>query len=98
MVDPFENVFGNTGELRVVQFLLPLGDYNADMDDIAVGSDVPRPELDVIVRKLLNWHVLKTVGKDHYALDKESGFVAVFEDLNNRLIEQMLGEETAPRL
>ena len=43
-------------------------------------------------------NVLKITSKhgnaNYYALNENSGFIEAFENLNNRIIEQMLGEET----
>ncbi|MCX6676974.1 MAG: hypothetical protein NTU95_03395 [Methanothrix sp.] len=102
MVVPFEKVFGDTSELRVIQFLLPMKDYEFNISDLARGSGVSRQALNSVVRKLLKWHVLKVVSKrsnaNYYAFDKDSGFLGAFEDLNNYVIEQMLGEETLAKM
>ena len=102
MVVPFEKIFGDTSELRVIQFLMPMKDYEFNISDLARGSGVSRQVLNSVVRKLLKWHVLKIVSKhsnaNYYALDKDSGFLGAFEDLNNCIIEQMLGEETLTKI
>jgi DNA-binding Lrp family transcriptional regulator len=102
VVVPFEKVFGDTSELRVIQFLLPMKDYEFNISDLARGSGVSRQALNSVVRKLLKWHVLKVVSKrsnaNYYAFDKDSGFLGAFEDLNNYIIEQMLGEETLTKI
>lgn len=102
MVVPFEKVFGDTSELRVIQFLLPMSDYEFNISDLARGSGVSRQALNSVVRKLLKWHVLKIVGKrsnaNYYALDKDSGFIQALEDLDNCIIEQMLGQETLTKI
>ncbi|HSD57186.1 MAG TPA: hypothetical protein VLB04_03310, partial [Methanotrichaceae archaeon] len=50
-----------------------------------------------IVKKFLKWGLMKvasTHGKTkYYSLNENSDFIEVFESLNNRLIEQMLGED-----
>ncbi|MHB8117908.1 MAG: hypothetical protein ACYDHX_04150 [Methanothrix sp.] len=102
MVVPFEKVFGDTSELRVIQFLLPMRDYEFNISDLARGSGVSRQALNSVVRKLLKWRVLTVVSKrsnaNYYAFDKDSGFLGAFEDLNNYIIEQMLGEETLTKI
>lgn len=102
MVVPFEKVFGDTSELRLIQFLLPMKDYEFNISDLARGSGVSRQALNNVVRKLLKWHVLKVVSKhsnaNYYAFDKDSGFLRAFEDLDNSIIEQMLGEETLSKI
>lgn len=102
MVVPFEKIFGDTSELRVIQFLLPMKDYEFNISDLARGSGVSRQALNSVVRKLLKWRVLKVVSKrsnaNYYAFDKDSGFLGAFEDLDNYIIEQMLGEETLTKM
>lgn len=67
------------------------------MSELAEGADVSRQALNNVVRKLLKWNVLKIKSKHlnayYYSLNEDSGFVEVFENLNNRIIEQILGEE-----
>jgi hypothetical protein len=54
--------------------------------------------INIVVKKLLKWNLLKITSKHgnayYYALNENSGFIEAFENLNNRIIEQMLGEET----
>lgn len=98
MSAPFEKIFGDTSELRVIQFLLPMNGLEFNISDMARGADVSRQALNNVVKKLLKWNVLKITSKhgnaNYYALNKNSGFIEAFENLNNRIIEQMLGEET----
>jgi DNA-binding transcriptional regulator GbsR (MarR family) len=95
---PFEKIFGDTSELRVIQFLLPMNGLEFNISDMARGADVSRQALNNVVKKLLKWNVLKTTSKhgnaNYYALNENSGFIEAFENVNNRIIEQMLGEET----
>ena len=95
---PFEKIFGDTSELRVIQFLLPMNGLEFNISDIARGADVSRQALNNAVKKLLKWNVLKITSKhgnaNYYALNENSGFIEAFENMNNCIIEQMLGEET----
>jgi len=71
--------------------------YEFNMSELAEGADVSRQALNNVVRKLLKWNILKIKSKhlnaNYYSLNEDSGFVEVFENLNNRIIEQILGEE-----
>jgi DNA-binding transcriptional regulator GbsR (MarR family) len=95
---PFEKIFGDTSELRVIQFLLPMNGLEFNISEMARGADVSRQALNNVVKKLLKWNVLKITSKhgnaNYYALNENSGFIEAFGDLNNCIIEQMLGEET----
>jgi hypothetical protein len=94
---PFGGLFGKSNELKVIQFLLPLRSLEFNISEMARGTGVTRQTLEPVIKKLAKWHVLKTTSKhgnaNYYALDGESGFIEVFENLNNRIIEQMLEEE-----
>lgn len=98
MSAPFEKIFGDTSELRVIQFLLPMNGLEFNISDMARGADVSRQALNNVVKKLLKWNVLKITSKhgnaNYYALNENSGFIEAFENMNNRIIEQMQGEET----
>lgn len=98
MPAPFEGLLGNSNELKIIQFLLPLGSLEFNISEIARGTGVTRQTLEPVIRKLNKWHVIKIASKhgnaNYYVMDENSGFIEVFEDLNNRIIEQMLGEDT----
>jgi hypothetical protein len=102
LAQPFEGVFGNTSELKVIQFLLPLSDLEFNISEIARSVGVSRQTLEPVIKKLTRWNVLKVVSRHgnarYYAMNKDSGFIEAFENLNNRIIEQMLGEETLSQI
>jgi hypothetical protein len=97
MSAPFEGLFGNSCELRLVQFLLPLRDLEYNISEMAREIGMSRQAVEPVVKKFVKWGVLKTTNKHgnayYYALDEKSGFAEAFETLNNRIIERMLGEE-----
>ena len=94
---PFEGLLGNGCELRLIEFLMPLKDMEFNLTELAEEVSVSRPTVDRIVKKFVKWGLMKvahTHGKTrYYALNEDSGFVRVFEDLNNFLVEQILGQE-----
>lgn len=94
---PFEGLLGNSCELKLIEFLMPLKDMEFNLTELAEEVNVSRPTVDRIVKKFLKWGIMKvahTHGKTkYYSLNEDSGFVEVFEDLNNRLVEQILGQE-----
>ena len=94
---PFEGLLGNSCELKLIEFLMPLKDMEFNLTELAEEVSVSRPTVDRIVKKFVKWGLMKvarTHGKTkYYALNEDSGFVRVFEDLNNRLVEQILGQE-----
>lgn len=102
MARPFEGVFGDTTELKVIQFLLPLGDLEFNISEISRSVGVSRQTLVPVIKKLTKWNVLKIVSvhgnAKYYAMNKDSGFIEAFENLNNCVIEQILGEETLSQI
>lgn len=94
---PFEGLLGNGCELKLIEFLMPLKNMEFNLTELAEEVSVSRPTVDHVVKKFVKWGLMKvahTYGKTkYYALNEDSGFVKVFEDLNNRLVEQILGQE-----
>lgn len=97
MTRPFEGVFGNTAELRVMEFLLPLKDLDFNISELAEEAGISRPTATKVVNKFVEYGVMKISRTEsqatYYDLNGDSPFVMLFEDLNNLIIEQMLDEE-----
>lgn len=102
MAKPFEGLFGDGSELRVIQFMLPSKGLEFNVSELARGTGVTRQTLAHVVKKLLNWNVLMIASKhgnaNYYALNEDSGFVEAFEGLNNCIIEQILGAEELAKI
>jgi hypothetical protein len=94
---PFEGLLGNGCELRIIEFLLPLKGMEFNLSELSEEISVSRPTVDRIVKKFVKWGLMKvasTHGRTkYYALNENSDFIEVFEHLNNRLVEHMLGDE-----
>ena len=94
---PFEGLLGNGCELKIIEFLLPLKGMGFNLSELSEEISVSRPTVDRIVKKFVKWGLMKvasTHGRTkYYSLNESSDFIEVFENLNNRLVEQMLGEE-----
>jgi hypothetical protein len=94
---PFEGLLGNNCELKIIEFLMPLKEMEFNLTELAEEVNVSRPTVDRIVKKFVKWGLMKvahTHGKTkYYALNEDSSFVGIFEDLNNCLVEQILGQE-----
>jgi DNA-binding transcriptional regulator GbsR (MarR family) len=97
MVAPFEGLFGDTSELRTIQFLLPVSDLRFNISELARETRISRQTMMRVVAKLTKWNVLKIAGRhggaNYYALNQDSGFIKTFEDLDNLIIEQMEDEQ-----
>jgi DNA-binding transcriptional ArsR family regulator len=102
MARPFEGLFGDTSELRLIQFFLPLRGLEFNISELAKESRVSRQTMSRVVKKLVGWGVLKVASKqgriNYYALNEDTGFLEALENLNNCIIEQMLGDEMLTRI
>ncbi|MDD2297922.1 MAG: winged helix-turn-helix transcriptional regulator [Dehalobacter sp. 4CP] len=102
MAAPFEGLFGDTSELRVIQFLLPLRKLEFNVSELARGTGISRQTMVSVTKKLTKWNVLKLTSKhgnaNYYAINDDSMFVEAFETLNNCIIEQMVGQEELNRI
>lgn len=95
MARPFEGLFGNTCELRILEFLLPLSDMEFNVTELAEEAGVSRVTAGRVVKKFVAWGLLNVgAGKvPLYSINTDSSIVRRIDDLNNALIEKMLGEE-----
>jgi len=97
MQQPFEGVFGNTSEMRLLEFLLPLQDIEFNVTEISEQIDVSRVTATKIIKKFVTNKILKTrrVGPiTYYSLNEDSPWVEVAKRLNVVAIESILGDET----
>ena len=102
MVAPFEGLFGDTSELRTIQFLLPVSGMRFNISELARETRISRQTMIRVVAKLTKWNVLKIAGRhggaNYYALNQDSGFIKAFEDMDNLIIEQMESEERKTKM
>lgn len=97
MVKPFEGVLGNNSELRTLEFLLPLHDIEFNITELADEVGVSRVTATKIVKNFIEWGLMnstKKAGIQNYSLNQESPIVKNIEQLNNIIIEHILGDET----
>ena len=97
MRKPFEGIFGNTAELRLLEFLLPLEGIDFNITEFAEEVGISRPTAQKIVKKFLEYNILK-ISREHggikyYELNTDSPFVVLMNEINNILIARMIGPE-----
>jgi len=98
---PFQGLFGDTSELRLMHYLLPLGDLEYNISELQAETDISRPVLTKVVRKFSEWEILDVIrhGKrNFYAINDNSPFVKLFQDMNCKIIEHMLSESVVQDL
>lgn len=97
MVKPFGGILGNNSELRTIQYLLPFKNMEFNITELAEEVGVSRQTISKVVKNFVEFGILNVScersGVKYYQLDRTSPFVALFGDLNNLLVEHMLGDE-----
>jgi DNA-binding transcriptional ArsR family regulator len=94
---PFEGLLGNNCELRMIEYLLPLEGIEFNLTELAEEVGVSRPSATKAVKKFVEWGLINSRSKKnltYYSINPESPIVKNILQLNNLLIEKMLGEET----
>lgn len=96
MAEPFEKIFGDTSELRVIESLLPNKNRDFNITEIAEESDISRQAAIPVVKKFLQWNLLKIDSKrgnaNYYKVNEDSDFIKAFREINNNIITRILGE------
>jgi hypothetical protein len=96
MQKPFEGLLGNSCELKIIEFLVPLDGVEFNVSDLALEMAVSRPTITRIVKKYRKWDMLKTRtagNATYYSINLDSPLVKGIVHFNNLIIERMLGDE-----
>jgi predicted transcriptional regulator len=94
---PFEGIFGNNCELRMIEYLLPLEGIEFNLTELAEEVGVSRPSASKAVKKFVEWGLINARSEKnltYYSINPKSPIVQIILQLDNLLIEKMLGEET----
>ncbi len=98
MAKAFEGLLGNSCELRMLEYLLPLEGMDFNITELGEEVGVSRVTATKIVTKFIEWGILnptRSVGiTTYYTLNHESPIIKSIEQFNNTLIENILGNET----
>lgn len=93
---PFEGLLGNNCELRMLEYFLPLEGMDFNITELSEEVGVSRVTATRIAKKFVEWGILnseKRANAAYYSIDLESPIVKNIEQLNNILIETILGDE-----
>lgn len=96
MSRPFEGLLGNSSELRMLEYLLPLEGIDFNITELAEEVGVVRQTAAKVAKKFAEWGVLNSkarAGATYYSINPESPIVKNIEQFNNILIENILGDE-----
>lgn len=95
MKQPFEGLFGDTCETRLLQFLLPLYGIEFEMTDLTEEIKLTRQSISKAMKKFSDRDMVKIRKEGRtwlYSINEESPLVKHLEDFDNSLIESMIGE------
>ena len=95
MKQPFEGLFGDTCETRLLQFLLPLYGIEFEMTDLTEEIKLTRQSISKAIKKFSDRGMVKIRKEGRtwlYSINEESTLVKRLEDFDNSLIESMIGE------
>jgi predicted transcriptional regulator len=94
MKQPFEGLFGDTCETRLLQFLLPMYGIEFDMADLTEEIKLTRQSISKAMKKFSSRGMV-TIRKEGrtwlYSINEDSPLVKRLEDFDNSLIESMVG-------
>jgi len=95
MKQPFEGLFGDTCETRLLQFLLPMYGIEFDMDELKDEVKLTRQSVSKAMKKFSDRGMVK-IRKDGrtwlYSINEKSSLIQRLEDFDNSLIESVIGE------
>ncbi len=94
MNQPFEGLFGDTCETRLLQFLLHMYGIEFDMADLTEEIRLTRQSISKAMKKFSDRGMVKIRKEGRtwlYSINEESPLVKRLEDFDNSLIESMVG-------
>jgi DNA-binding transcriptional ArsR family regulator len=101
MKQPFEGLFGDTCETRLLQFLLPMYGIEFGMVDLTEEIKLTRQSISKAMKKFSDRGMVK-IRKDGrtwlYSINKNSPLVKRLEDFDNSLIEAMAGPKESDKI
>ena len=96
MKSPFEGLFGDTCESWILQFLLPMYGIEFDMAELTEEMKLTRQSISKAMKKFSIRGMVKIRKEGRtwfYSINEDSPLVKRLEDLDNALIESMIGSE-----
>jgi DNA-binding transcriptional ArsR family regulator len=96
MTQPFEGLFGDTCETRLLQFLLPMYGIEFDMAELVDEIGLTRQSIAKAMNKFAARGMVKIRKEGRtplYSINGDSPLVKCLEDFDNSLIEAMVGEK-----
>jgi DNA-binding transcriptional ArsR family regulator len=96
MNPPFDGLFGDTCETRLLAFLLPMYGIEFDMAELVEEIGLTRQSIAKAMKKFSDRGMVKIRKEGRtplYSINEDSSLVKRLEDFDNSLIEAMVGPE-----
>nr|WP_319375036.1 helix-turn-helix domain-containing protein [uncultured Methanoregula sp.] len=96
MNPPFDGLFGDTCETRLLSFLLPMYGIEFDMAELVDEIGLTRQSIAKAMKKFSDRGMVKIRKEGRtplYSINEDSPLVRRLEDFDNSLIEAMVGPE-----
>ena len=88
---PFEGLFGNTAELRLIDFIWVMDDVEFSVLTLARECGVQERTMQRIVAKFLNWDILQCNSRTgNFSLNVNSKIIRQMFYLNEVIIDMLL--------
>ncbi len=90
--EPFEGLLGDTCELRVLEFMIPLKDCLYTTQEIADMIKSSRREVNIAMEKFVKWGVMNKTSQK-YSINYGSSILESINNFNLSLIDAIIKEQ-----
>ena len=89
---PFEGILGDSTELRIIQFMLPLDGIAYSSQELAENIQSSVRETNIALDKLCLWGIMKRINQNTFEVSKESPLIESINNFNNVMIGMIIEE------
>src|SRR5665647_275647 len=90
---PFDSLMGNTCNLRLIEYLLPMENTKFNEKDLIEDIGISKPTVIKAIRKFSEYELIKKVeqvgNSIYYKVNRASPFVPLLEDIDNLIIQHL---------
>ena len=90
---PFEGILGDTCELRILKFMLPLKDCVYSVQEISEVIESNAREINIAMDRFVKWGVMNKVGHYSYSINSDSEILKIINEFNLCLIGMIIEEQ-----
>ena len=90
---PFEGILGDTCELRILEFMLPLKDGVYNVHEISEIIESNTREINIAMDRFVKWGVMNKVGHHSYSINIDSTILKIINEFTLYLIGMKIEEQ-----